>query len=103
MKKQFNAKHKKEEKNQKTDRKYQKYKFFELKKLSKLEKQLLIKAENEPDNEELRKELQEIQDKFSYIKMYPSGKKYISILKEPSDPKIKKIRKKLLVKAVYKR
>jgi hypothetical protein len=61
-----------------TDQKYEKIKFIEKKKLSKL----LKKAQDQKAPEEVMKK---IQGKLNYIKFYPKGSNYISILKEDQE------------------
>jgi hypothetical protein len=61
-----------------TDQKYEKIKFIEKKKLSKL----LKKAQDAKAPDEV---IKKIQGKLNYIKFYPKGSNYISILKEDQE------------------
>lgn len=100
MKLQQSKKEKSQEIKTGIDKKYQKFKFFEMKKLNRMERSLKAKQLNDPENEDLKASLQEIQNKFAYIKNYPSGQKYISILKVPSDEKVRQVQEKIMKKAL---
>ena len=69
-------------------KKYQKYKFYDLKKLNKMKRKFVnLKQEEGQDLEKLNIDLKEIEKKIDYVKYFPKGEKYISIIKKNEDEK----------------
>ena len=70
------------------EKKYQKYKFYDLKKLEKNKKKLINgKKEEGVDLEKIKIDLKNLEKKIDYVKYFPKGEKYISIIKINEDEK----------------